>query len=134
MNCVPPVPKERKDKKVALSDENDICYPVEKYPKWQVSQYGTVRGADRMKAEIYARGPISCGIMVNDAFEKYTGGIFSHPTLIPMLNHEISIVGFGLDQASGLEYWIGRNSWGTYWGESGFFRIEMHRDNLGVET
>ncbi len=29
-------------------------------------------------------------------------------------------------------YWIGRNSWGTYWGESGFFRINMHHDNLGI--
>ena len=26
-----------------------------------------------------------------------------------------------------------RNSWGTYWGEEGFFRLSMHKDNLGVE-
>ena len=26
------------------------------------------------------------------------------------------------------------NSWGTYWGESGFFRIKMGSDNLGIET
>jgi len=32
------------------------------------------------------------------------------------------------------EYWIGRNSWGTYWGEWGFFRIQMYSDNLGIET
>jgi len=33
----------------------------------------------------------------------------------------------------GEEYWVGRNSWGTYWGEYGFFRIAMHKDNLGIE-
>lgn len=28
---------------------------------------------------------------------------------------------------------IGRNSWGTYWGENGWFRIKMHHNNLGIE-
>ncbi len=29
-----------------------------------------------MKAEIFARGPISCGICVTNEFEAYEGGIF----------------------------------------------------------
>jgi len=85
-----------------------------------------------MKAELYARGSISCGVDATDSFEKYTGGVFEEKGFAG-INHEISVVGWGVDETGG-EYWIGRNSWGTYWGESGFFRIRMHRDNLGIES
>ena len=63
--------------------------------------------------------------------DAYTGGIFEQVKLVPLLNHEIAVVGWG--EENGTEYWIGRNSWGTYWGESGFFRIRMHKHNLGIE-
>jgi len=49
------------------------------------------------------------------------------------LTHEVSIVGWGITNG-GQEYWIGRNSLGTSWGEYGFFRINMHQDNLGINT
>ena len=38
------------------------------------------------------------------------------------VNHNVEIIGWG-ETASGVKYWIGRNSWGTYWGEGGFFRL-----------
>lgn len=41
--------------------------------------------------------------------------------LVWLLDHELAVVGWGKDDDG--EYWIGRNSWGTYWGEDGFFRI-----------
>ena len=44
-----------------------------------------------MKAEIYARGPIGCGIDATSEFEKYTGGIFSEAKLFVLINHEVSV-------------------------------------------
>ena len=42
-----------------------------------------------MKAEIYARGPIGCGIDATKKLEEYTGGIFSEFSLLPLINHEV---------------------------------------------
>ena len=87
-----------------------------------------------MKAELTKYGPISCGISVDDKFEAYTGGVFSEHKSFAPINHEISVVGWGKTDA-GEEYWIGRNSWGTYWGEGGFFRMSMKKNmGLGIDT
>ena len=86
-----------------------------------------------MKAEIFARGPISCGLKSTPKFEAYKGGIYSESTTSTKFNHEVALVGWGISD-QGQEYWIGRNSWGTNWGEQGFFKIDMHSDNLGINT
>lgn len=109
------------------------CWGLKSYPTWRVSEYGRVQGADKMKAEIIARGPITCGIEVTPSFDQYRGGVYSEYLPNPQINHIVSVVGWGVDE-TGNEYWIGRNSWGTFWGEQGFFRIQTGDDNLGIET
>jgi len=86
-----------------------------------------------MKAELYKNGPIGCGIDATDEFDAYTGGIFEQFKMWPAINHEVALVGWGVSD-DGVEYWIGRNSWGSYWGEMGFFRIRMHGNNLAINT
>lgn len=124
-DCLPPVPTKPEESK---------CGAVN-HKKYYVSEYYSVRGVDQMKSELAQHGPIGCGIEVTEAFvSNYEGGIYSEKIDNPELNHEISVVGYGVDAESGEEYWVGRNSWGTYWGEMGFFRMKMYRDNLGIET
>eukprot|EP01147_Barroeca_monosierra_P002864 gene2865-5699_t len=108
------------------------CSPISNFTLYYVSEFGSVSGADRIKAEIYARGPIAAGIDATPELDAYTGGVFSQKKAFPMINHEVSICGWGVD--NGEEYWLVRNSWGTYWGEAGYFRIKMHSDNLGIES
>ena len=64
-------------------------------------------------------------------FKNYTGGIFNDKTGRLIDDHEISIIGWGVE--NGTDYWIGRNSWGSYWGEKGLFRIIRGTNNLGIE-
>jgi cathepsin X len=111
---------------------NATCTTPATFPLWKVSEYGSVRGEKDMMAEIYARGPLACSIDATKKLEEYTGGIFKEFT-IPMANHVVSVVGFG--EEDGTKYWIVRNSWGNYWGESGWFRIVRGTafENLGIE-
>jgi cathepsin X len=111
----------------------DKCKAV-KFKPYYVSNYYDLRGRAKMQAEIFKNGPIACGIDATDKFEDYTGGIYSEKHAFPMINHEIAVVGWGKDEKTGQEYWLGRNSWGTYWGEEGYFRIAMGHSNLGIET
>lgn len=123
MNCIPPPP---------APGQNGTCAPILNHPNWKVSQFGAVYGVEDMKKAIWHDGPIGCGIDATAEFEQYTGGIFSQQLSNIVITHEIAVVGWGSE--NGTDYWIGRNSWGTYWGEWGFFRILMGSNNLGIET
>lgn len=63
---------------------------------------------------------------------NYHGGIFEDTTGKTEITHDISIVGWGVE--NGTKYWLGRNSWGTYWGIDGFFKIVRGKNNLAVES
>jgi len=109
------------------------CTAVTNYTHFEIMEHGTVAGANAMMAEIYARGPIACGIEATAALEAFHGtGVFKGQPGQNQTNHEISVAGWGTDPTGG-EYWIVRNSWGTYWGDIGWFKLSrMAGHDLGV--
>ena len=77
-------------------------------------------------------GPIVYGLAVTQEFEDYQCfGIFVDKSGDTSQDHAISLVGYGTE--SGTKYWIGRNSWGTFWGYEGYFRLVRGTNNLGIE-
>merc|ERR1711871_1604784 len=106
------------------------CRPIVKYPSATISDYGSISGAEAMQKEIYSRGPISCGIDAGPIL-NYTTGVSSLAG--EYVDHVVSVVGWGLDAGSGKKYWSVRNSWGEYWGEMGYIRVEMGHNALHLE-
>eukprot|EP00470_Lotharella_oceanica_P004375 CAMPEP_0170175298 /NCGR_PEP_ID=MMETSP0040_2-20121228/8399_1 /TAXON_ID=641309 /ORGANISM="Lotharella oceanica, Strain CCMP622" /LENGTH=304 /DNA_ID=CAMNT_0010417231 /DNA_START=1 /DNA_END=915 /DNA_ORIENTATION=+ len=113
------------------------CQALPEYPNLKIDAYGTInttaQGTDALKLEILHRGPVSCGVDANYLVDYATGiiALNSDPKHPYQIDHVVSIVGWGKQGEK--EYWIGRNSWGEYWGERGFFRSEFGAMALGED-
>ncbi|OQR96119.1 cathepsin B, cysteine protease family C01A [Thraustotheca clavata] len=108
------------------------CFPVTKMVRYRAKKYGRIEGEYAMIKELQ-NGPITCGIAVTPEFKfNYSVGIFNDTTNGTLIDHDVEIVGYG--EEKGIKFWRARNSWGTYWGENGFFRIVRGVNNAFIES
>ncbi|MCQ8893833.1 MAG: DUF2341 domain-containing protein, partial [Methanolinea sp.] len=77
------------------------------------------------------RGPIIGTFVVYSDFYSYKTGIYENTTDDFEGYHAIVIVGYGQD--GGGTYWICKNSWGTGWGEAGWFKIRSGNCEINNE-
>jgi hypothetical protein len=100
---------------------------------WKIDSYKSVPlTTDGIKNAVVTQGPVEVGMAVYDDFFAYSGGIYQHTSTNIVGYHAVTIVGFGTIIDSGTEkgYWIVKNSWGTGWGENGYFRIAFGDSNI----
>eukprot|EP01065_Artemidia_motanka_P024044 TRINITY_DN286_c0_g1_i1.p2 TRINITY_DN286_c0_g1~~TRINITY_DN286_c0_g1_i1.p2 ORF type:complete len:390 (+),score=158.88 TRINITY_DN286_c0_g1_i1:72-1172(+) len=95
---------------------------IKNYTRLPANDYGSL-----MKA-VATVGPIA--ISVDASWGAYEEGVFTG-NCGTTIDHAVQLVGYGTDSASGLDYWLVRNSWGAGWGESGYIRL--HRFGAGKE-
>ena len=80
-----------------------------------------------------AMNPVAVAIEADTRyFQSYSGGILDSPQCGTTLDHAVEIIGYGTD--NGIDYWNVRNSWGSLWGESGYFRVKRtsSTDDIGI--
>ncbi|KAM1045680.1 hypothetical protein ACFX2A_037479 [Malus domestica] len=71
--------------------------------------------------------PVSVAIVASQAFELYSGGLFTDDYCGTELNHAVTIIGYGTTE-DGTPYWLIKNSWSTSWGENGYMKILRNAD------
>ena len=75
-------------------------------------------------------GPVPCGMDVYTDFFYYIGDVYQYSWGDYEGGHAVIIIGW--DDAEGC--WIVKNSWGTDWGEGGYFRIKYYNCWIGVDA
>lgn len=74
-------------------------------------------------------GPIPIGIDSKSMnFELYRGGIIRAAHCGKNIDHAVTVVGYTPN------FWVVKNSWGSHWGEGGYFRIERGKNACGINT
>jgi len=116
--------------------------------KHYVHSYGYVGGyygacsEEAMKRALVEGGPLSVSFEVYNDFMMYKTGVYHHTGIrkiedfqpFEITNHAVLLVGYGHDEKLGEDYWTIKNSWGTEWGEGGYFRIRRGFDECAVES
>ena len=88
----------------------------------------------QIKTFLYETGPLAIALNAN-FLSSYVSGVLdktSSECPTSSINHGVTLIGYGNDSDSGLDYWLVKNSWGSDWGESGFFRIRRGNGTCGV--
>jgi len=117
---------------------NETCFPYTatnsdcslKCSDWRQGAWKTIsyhdiylgsNAVENIKNVLINYGPVEVGMEVYSDLSTYTGGIYHHTNGYLRGYHAVTIVGYG--KYDGREYWIVKNSWGSSWGEGGFFKI-----------
>lgn len=94
---------------------------------------GTPEQVREIQQEIVARGPVEAGISLFSDFAAYKRGVY-RLTVNESYGggHAVTIIGWGSDTKNG-DYWLVQNTYGSSWGEGGFFRIRRGFNEIGIE-
>jgi C1A family cysteine protease len=113
---------------------NSSCPKVIRPTGWRLVGSSDVQA---IKSAIYHYGPCYSSLFASWAgFINYDGSYVLYYTGAEPRDHAVMIVGWddNLPHAGGKGAWIGKNSWGTAWGNDGFFYIAYGSAGIGQIT
>jgi len=86
----------------------------------KITSWKRLTSKNDMKNWLSTKGPLVTSFTVYDDFFGYAGGVYEYSTGGVAGGHCVTVVGYNDND----QCWICKNSWGSGWGESGYFRIK----------
>ncbi|KAK7265446.1 hypothetical protein RJT34_33066 [Clitoria ternatea] len=117
--------------------KNGVCkFTSENVAVQVIDSINITTGAEEeLKDAVAFVRPVSVAFEVVKGFRFYKKGVYSNDTCgsTPMdVNHAVLAVGYGVE--GGVPYWLIKNSWGSNWGDNGYFKMELGKNMCGVAT
>ena len=114
------------------ANDTDPCSWSDTCEKWaKLSGYTGVPNIVTNIKYALLNGPVSSSMTVFDPFFDYIGGCWDSVNLAVPTNHAVLIIGWDDGMCDGNGAWICKNSWGTNWGDDGFFYIQYNASKIG---
>lgn len=87
--------------------------------------------------EALSNQPVVAQILVGPNMQHYSSGVLTQDwctdgTDTDTTNYSTLLVGYGADPECGLNYWMGKNSWGMDWGIGGFYLLGRDPSNTST--
>jgi len=109
------------------------CVDGSDFKKYKAKNSYAINGVENMQKEIMTNGPVQVAFTVYKSFMSYKSGVYTKHwwEILPEGGHAVKIIGWG--EENGTPYWLVANSWGTTWGDEGFFKIKRGNNECGIE-
>ncbi|CAL5998453.1 Cathepsin_B [Hexamita inflata] len=95
------------------------------------SSYQDVCSGEQSIMIALTQGTVQTTIDLYTDFFFYIEGIYKYVAGTYQNTERVTFVGYG--EENGTKYWVVRNSWGTSWGENGYFRIVRGVNECEIE-
>jgi len=128
-----------------LGTDGHLCRFNKSLAVAQFTSFVNITSGDEMALTTAAATTPGVSVCIDASrhgFSLYKSGVYKDDTCQKKkkndLDHAVLVTGYGTDNATGIDYYLVKNSWGPKWGDMGYIRMyrDVHNNtnNCGIAT
>nr|MBN2277597.1 hypothetical protein [candidate division Zixibacteria bacterium] len=113
------------------ANDNIPCTETEYPALVKIKDWVAVPASRNYMKMAIMEAPIAVAFYAYNDLYYYSGGCYSHGGFTEEVNHGVLVVGWDDNMCNGDGAWRVKNSWGSWWGDDGYFWIKYNDCNFG---